>query len=301
MGDKANVLDFNAPPSFWSNYRKAIFGSRPGPKPGMTLPEIKGIWSGVRANAEQLASYRKVCGIEDDGVLPILYPNVLTLGIQLSMLVHPAFPLKMLGTVHNRNHVFQRRAIRPDEAMDVVCSINDSRILKQGVEFDVVTRVTIGGEPVWESISGYLSRAKFTEFGQPSPLAQLPELAEPVTESSLRIAPDLGRRYAKVTGDYNPIHISNILAKVFGFPRAIIHGMWSAANGAARVQTPPKDAPSRYDVIFKGPVFIGSDTTLKVNSGEGGVQRFDLFCGKNPRPCMLGCVRPATDSDTLLS
>ena len=300
MSDKATVLEFNAPPSFWSNYKKAIFGSRPGPKPGMKLPEIKGVWKGVRTNQAQLEGYRKVCGIEDNGVLPILYPNVLTLGVQLSMLVHPAFPLKMLGTVHNRNHVFQKRAIRPDEVMDVTCTLEDSRILKQGIEFDVVTRVEIGGERVWESISGYLSRAKFSEFGEPSPLAQLPDLAEPVSESAYRLPKDLGRSYAKVTGDYNPIHISNILAKVFGFPRAIIHGMWSAANGAARVQTPPTDAPSRYDVIFKGPVFIGSNTVLKVNSGEGGVQRFDLFCGSNPRPCMLGCVRPASLSENLV-
>ncbi|AGH45935.1 MaoC/PaaZ C-terminal domain-containing protein [Paraglaciecola psychrophila] len=35
----------------------------------------------------------------------------------------------------------------------------------------------------------------------------------------------LGRQYAKVSGDFNPIHLNKWLAKLFGFQQHIIHGM----------------------------------------------------------------------------
>ena len=40
---------------------------------------------------------------------------------------------------------------------------------------------------------------------------------------------DTGRRYAAISGDYNPIHLSTISAKMFGFKTAIAHGMWTLA------------------------------------------------------------------------
>ncbi|MDN3653846.1 MaoC/PaaZ C-terminal domain-containing protein [Thalassotalea ponticola] len=39
---------------------------------------------------------------------------------------------------------------------------------------------------------------------------------------------DTARAYAKVSYDYNPIHISKHLAKLFGLPGAIMHGMYFA-------------------------------------------------------------------------
>ena len=50
---------------------------------------------------------------------------------------------------------------------------------------------------------------------------------------------DIGRRYAGVSGDPNPIHMYAVTARLFGFKSAIAHGMWSyarvlAALGAQR-------------------------------------------------------------------
>src|SRR6266487_1403229 len=41
---------------------------------------------------------------------------------------------------------------------------------------------------------------------------------------------DLGRRYAAVSGDRNPIHLYRLTAWLFGFRRPIAHGMWAAAR-----------------------------------------------------------------------
>jgi acyl dehydratase len=41
----------------------------------------------------------------------------------------------------------------------------------------------------------------------------------------LRLPAGLSRQYARVSGDYNPIHLSSLSAKVFGFRSVVAHGM----------------------------------------------------------------------------
>ena len=43
--------------------------------------------------------------------------------------------------------------------------------------------------------------------------------------SRIRLPMDMGRRYAAVCGDYNPIHTSSWLAPLFGQRGAIAHGI----------------------------------------------------------------------------
>jgi acyl dehydratase len=53
-----------------------------------------------------------------------------------------------------------------------------------------------------------------------------------------RLPGDLGRRYAAVSGDRNPIHLHALSARAFGFPRAIAHGMWTKARCLAALAEP---------------------------------------------------------------
>jgi acyl dehydratase len=53
-----------------------------------------------------------------------------------------------------------------------------------------------------------------------------------------RLPGDLGRRYAAVSGDRNPIHLHALSARAFGFPRPIAHGMWTKARCLAALTEP---------------------------------------------------------------
>jgi hypothetical protein len=99
----------------------------------------------------------------------------------------------------------------------------------------------------------------------------------------------MGWRYGRITGDFNPIHISRVLARLLGFERDLIHGMWSAARCLAHVPMPALDAPVQADLLFKGPVFMESTATMHAHT-EGDTTCFDLFCDDNPRPCIRGRV-----------
>jgi len=124
---------------------------------------------------------------------------------------------------------------------------------------------------------------------QPPWNPDLPELTESNTEPIWHVPEGMRRCYARLSGDYNPIHVSTFLARLFGFSRAIVHGMWAAASCAARLPHPPNDKAVRYDVVVKGPNFIGSQVKL-LGRVSHDAPRFDLYCERNPRPCLCGLL-----------
>jgi len=295
---RETLLKFSAAPSFLNSYRKIMLQSRRGLKRGDSLPRLAAEWKGAAVDPDRLKAYHEVCGLRESSQLPILYPHILTSGMHLAILAHDEFPLSMLGAVHMRINVLQHRPISPADALDIVCRLDTSRVIKAGIELDVTTIVSAYGARVWESISTYLVRGKHGEPGEASPLASIDGEAtgDPVAE--WHVPNGMGRRYAKVCGDYNPIHLTPVTAKLFGFKRDIIHGMWSAAACLSKLHD-PQASQQRCDLLFKGPVFMDSHVALK-NKGIPGGHRFDLFCGDNPKPVIQGLWRDAAHDEQLI-
>jgi acyl dehydratase len=116
----------------------------------------------------------------------------------------------------------------------------------------------VADELVWEDVSTNLKRGDGDES-----LPRDPEFEDPPVTARWRVPGDLGRRYAAVSGDRNPIHLHGLTAKAFGFPRAIVHGMWTKARCLAALRL-----PDAFDVSvrFKKPVLLPSTVTF----GEAG-------------------------------
>lgn len=297
----STTIEYTSRPGLMGAYKK-IFTPGRAPYKGLdSLPKLEAVWNQALDTPEQIQRYRDICGFKNDGFLPILYPHILTFGMQIHLLSDKRFPLKAFGAVHARSHVLQRRPIAETEALNLRCFVSDARILKPGLEVDLTTVASIDGVAVWESVNSYLFRGKkFGEVGEAHPWATFSELGEePSFEDKWHVGPKLGRQYAKVTGDFNPIHISKILAKLFGFKRDIIHGMWSFARCVTALPEAGIEGAQRLDISFKGPAFMDSSCTLK-GENQNGAQRFNLFCGKNPRPVLVGQLSAASEEDTLL-
>ncbi|MBW5262366.1 MaoC family dehydratase, partial [Streptomyces poriferorum] len=95
-----------------------------------------------------------------------------------------------------------------------------------------------------------------------------------------RLPADLGRRYGAASGDRNPIHLHPLTARLFGFPRAIAHGMWTVARCLAEAPQPDPAHPVhsvhsvradfRAPVLLPGTVTYASDGTAFQLRGDGG-------------------------------
>src|ERR1700754_979914 len=87
----------------------------------------------------------------------------------------------------------------------------------------------------------------------------------------LRITPGQIRHYASVGGGHNPIHNNPIAAKLFVFPTAIAHGMFSAAAVLANIEGQLPGAV-KYSVRFAKPVVLPARAGLYVDRISDGWQ-----------------------------
>jgi acyl dehydratase len=208
-----------------------------------------------------LAKYAHVCAFTLRDELPATYPHVLAFGMHMDLLGKA--PFSAVGVVHIANRIVQHRPIRLGEELSLKARVTDLRPHRRGRQFDFVTEARVGDELVWEDISTNLKRGGGDESAREAWVFENP----PVT-AHWRLPDDLGRRYAAVSGDHNPIHLHALTAKAFGFPRAIAHGMWTKARCLAALRLP--DAFS-VDVRFKKPILLPSQVTFGEAEGRFAV------------------------------
>lgn len=282
-------LSFPTPPEvpLW----KALT-HRPGALPaGGSIPAIE-------ARADRLggdpAAYARVCGFPAVDPLPVTWPAVAARGLQMAVMTHPAFPLPVPGIVHVRQQIRWTRPLGASEALSVAVRVEGHRVVRLGGEFDLETEVRDGAGVVWSAVTTILSKA-LPGDGQKRPRPQ--DVPFPSARSTRwRLPADQGRRYAAVSGDWNPIHLHPLSARLFGFKRPIMHGWWLLARALAELD---EDVPAAgsLDVRFVSPVPLPGTVGFRSGPASGGL-RFEL--GGPRGPCLVGEVRGQGDLSPIL-
>lgn len=256
-------------------------------KTGGPLPERTLERHDVALDPAHVGRYAEICGFPRKDTLPLPYPHLLAFGLHMEIMTAGDFPFPAIGTVHLENSITQHRPIALTEELQVTAYAENLRPHAKGQVFDMVTRVHSRAELVWEETSTFLRRGSGTE-GAPSG-SQFPDA--PPTGTTWRLAGDLGRRYAAVSGDHNPIHLYGLTAKAFGFPRQIAHGMWSMARCVGALENRLPDEV-RVDVAFKKPILLpatvafGSRHLTGSDGGEG--YAFSLSNPRSGAPHLAG-------------
>lgn len=238
------------------------------PRPGVELPRMSVELAGVGFDAGKLAAYREICGFSGRGV-PIPYPQVNAITLQMHLLTQPQFPLPLVGLVHLRNTIEQQRALNDDETFDVRVALIGQKTTDKGLEFDLETTCKdAGGHTVWRSVATVLNRAKQVT----KPKGPPPKVEAQIGQYHAIEAPeDIGRRYGRIAGDMNPIHLYPFTAKFLGFKRHIAHGMWTMARSCALLEGGLGRPPQRLDTQFRQPLFLPARATLRYGEGKEGV------------------------------
>ena len=262
MTDSFEVL--SETPSLATTFAKAVVTSfrkdAKAPLPDTTL-QLQ-----VRVDRDHLATYQRVCGWSVSDVLPHTYPHVLGFPLQATLMARTEFPLALAGLVHVENTITVRERLTADDELVISVHAENLRPHPKGTAVDLVTLVDSAGTRAWEGRSTYLARGTSNPDAESS---RPPGLPTGNPAARWRLAEDLGRTYASVSGDINPIHLYAITAKAMGFPRAIAHGMWTYARTLAALG-PAVDGPSRTQVWFKKPVLLPGAVELVVERADGG-------------------------------
>jgi acyl dehydratase len=249
-------------PSVLPLYARAAFPLVPGasrlpfvPGGGGEIPEVRLELDGAVADPAAVAAYAKVCGFALRDSLPPTYPHVLAFPLHMALMSDGSFPFGAVGLVHIANRITQYRRLGIEEELSL--RVQATKIAKhpKGRSFDVVTEARVGRQIAWESTSTFLSRSK-GDPGAASGAQPIPIVAEDTPASAEWSLPgDLGRRYAAVSGDRNPIHLHSLTAKPLGFPAAIAHGMWTKARALAALE-PRLPGAFAVDVRFRRPILL---------------------------------------------
>lgn len=260
-----------------------------------TTPSISRI--GAPAKAEHLRRYRKLCGFSGSESLPITYPHLTAFPMGMALITRRNFPYPVLGLVHVRNEITQLRPIACSEALNYHVWVDKPQQHDKGIAFDIRAEVSDAvGNLVWRSSSTYLRRAHGAS--SPGPASAVPSAAtEGAAQPTWQLPADLGRRYAALTGDRNPIHLYPWTARLFGFRRQIVHGMWSAARCIAALEVPEPQAS--YTVDFRAPVLLPSAVTFCAEPAEPAAERattFTLRSASTGRTHLSGRLAPVASS-----
>jgi acyl dehydratase len=257
--------------SQWARLLPLALRRAPGLAAGGDVPRIEAAAT-VTIDPVWLARYRNVIGALDDGTLPPCAPQVLAAGLHLQILADPRYPLPVLGMVHLENTIEEHRALPASSTLELRASLEGHRRHAKGVLIDITTEARTGGQLAWRSVLTALIRDA-TKAPAEAKTGKEPRDAHPPavvwsSSSTVRLPEDLGRRYGRIAGDANPIHWNSWTARPFGFPRHIIHGMWTLARSLVEVDACLPPRPRRIHARFVRPVFLPG--VMVVSSSRGG-------------------------------
>jgi acyl dehydratase len=221
-------------------------------------------------SAKRIDAYKNMFGgFVSDIPLSLFY--CLAQRTHLAQMLDKRFPWPAPGLVHLNNRLEQLEHIQPDQPFYIKASVSvpargpqvSPRRLRPKFEVSFYQ----DNKEVVRCVSTYqVMKAQ----GKEAPRAKKPEakIDKPnwTYMHHWQLGSGLGRRYARVSGDFNPIHLHPFTSRWFGFNKPIIHGMYMMARAQADIERVEGQSANYIDVTFKRPVILPARIRLWRNS-----------------------------------
>ncbi|MFI5038864.1 MAG: MaoC/PaaZ C-terminal domain-containing protein [Solirubrobacterales bacterium] len=290
----SNERELTGSPSMTTLFARAGVAAIPGAGKlpffsggGGDVPDVALILDDVQIDPERLAAFDRVCGYSLSDDVPAAYIHVLAFPLQLKLMTDGSFPLPAIGLVHIANKFTQHRPVGIGERVSLRVWATELEPHPRGTQFTLRSQARIGDELVWEEWSTNLRRGGGGngKQGKAPDVASTEDLPAAAT---WKLPGDLGRQYAAVSGDRNPIHMHPLSAKLFGFPTAIAHGMWTKARCLAALG-PRLDEKFTAEVAFRKPILLPATVKFAEELGDGAI-RFGVRDARKGTPHLDGLV-----------
>lgn len=262
---------------------RAILASR---RPGFAkgLPQLAATWRKHPVAGARLDDFLELTGLDGHPLWALLYPQAAGFRLLMTLVTDYGFPFPIWSALQVRNRLVLRARFARGDTLDLSAEVTEARSLDKGTEIDVACAAQRGGTTVWESLTTFYYRGR---EGAPHSAAAPP--AAPVVNGAAMAqwVPASGARlrFARLTGDYNGIHLSDWYARLFGFRGAFHHPQRTLGQCLARLARVRPQLPVSLDSWLKGPVYYGAKVSMR--AGSGGSE-FGLFVEGDERPAIIG-------------
>jgi acyl dehydratase len=247
-----------------------------------------------QADLSNVQAYVNMLGLQDKVApteLPFAYVASCFLYPTVCLLSQRRYLFPVLGAIHVHNF-FRWEALDKDEKYQGLLKVQESvNFTKKGSEVTFPQLLlNAEGREVWRSTTTVLvpcrnklydrSNETAAAGGAPTKRVGLVEELQAqglkpvlVREKTFKTKSDTGRKFAGVVQDYNPIHLFSATAKLFGFKRAICHGMYVGALALEEAMDVWKGEGGKggkgagvmeADVKFIRPCFVGDGFVVKI-------------------------------------
>jgi len=259
-------------------------GGEPLPEVPRRKPAVERVHPGVDARLH--ARYLRATageGIEKlrGGTLSPVFPATWETAQAMELFAGLERPLPAGGVLHVESELVNLRPIEADDHVRCRVELERADRVIRGIRLTLTARNWTGaGQLCTQSTAVFLARTREdpdaarhvprpTARDEGDPRGEPPERWDEVTR--WRIAGSAGRRYAAVSGDWNPIHLFGWTARPFGFRRPILHGFCTEAMVAhALIEHRLRGDPGalrRLRIAFRAPLPLPA--TARLLAGEG--------------------------------
>jgi MaoC like domain len=251
------------------------------------LPEVNFVMPQVTLDGAHLAKYRSVCGFSAEQGVPLIYPQILAFPLMMQFMASRHCPWPAMGTVHLANLIEQHEALHVDDTLRVELSTGDLFVHDKGQVFTLDLRIFRAEQLIWQATQSLLRLGIKAPAGDAYATVLSGEL--PLSHQADFSAPgNIGRRYGRVSGDINPIHLSAVSARLLGFKRAIAHGMWTKARALAALLPAYPVGKASAAVEFKTPLLLPARPGLWTCRSDPGTVLFEVRDSKGQKPHLRG-------------
>lgn len=216
---------------------------------------------------------------------PLTYFYLLAQRAQLALMFDRRFPHSIPGLIHSGNELRLHAIPRADSNLEIQVSLlpqatGDTHKVTFTVE------VTQAGRSLLSGSSEYRLPGKRRRL--PGAPVEPEEPPESLVAADWQFEKSLIRRYARLAGDYNPIHLSAMLARRFGFSGAIAHGMYVVARAAATIENGSSRPLLAISAVFRRPIHLPARAVFGCQSLDAMQGAYSVFLPDDKRLAVHG-------------
>ncbi|WP_414829128.1 MaoC/PaaZ C-terminal domain-containing protein [Alteromonas sp. H39] len=226
---------------------------------------------------------------------------VLMLGLeqQVMALSHPASPFSAFGMIQTENCISLTSPVHNGD-LTLHCQLAAIRPCARGFLVDIEVSAIQLGRCSFTAVSTYLYKMDLqhtpNEATVYSPMETNSSTSEAQGEAILCFEENVGRKYARISKDFNPIHLYPWSAKLFGYQHPIAHGMHMLAlvlsKLAKRISLPeipthitnqfiyPASLPCATNLNFSGDLFSNDALSFRLINPKASSRKQTVLAGK---------------------
>ncbi len=187
----------------------------------------------------------------------------------------------VLHLLHSEQDMYFLRPLVPGDILTSVATITAIADEPAGESLAVEVQCTNQrGEAVQRMMFTALIRSRSARERKRTRVGEAAPVGEPLLRVRQKIDDDQTFRYASASGDHNPIHVDENVAKMAGLPGIVVHGLCTMAFTSKVIIDHLCDRDprrlGRLRARFSRPVFPGQEITTAVwpVSDHGGIKSY---------------------------